>query len=399
MNIRHRLAKAISYGGLLLSFSGALFAAQLKENSADIQQVINIPGMAININPGGVGCNVVRHEKWEPTQNGCSNIEWVKQTARVISVTASPPSILANNIAASTLTATLVDGDGYLVGFGIPTSWGTSNGWLSTTSTVTDASGKTSVALRGTVAGLATVTAAAVAGAAAANVTLVPDASTSRVVTLAPSPWTVPANWTPAALYATVRDAYNNILPAGQAVYWAATLGSLNTGVSYTDGNGIAVATIASGSAGDSTIYARTAVSNNATTGVNFSVSNPAPTIQSFTEDSEYANKRIPNRLFWDSQGVGIDGGISYGSYHSNIFRWSAINATSYELLDSGGNVMYAGPATSVDINNRSVKILGSDGYNIVWTLRAYNGGQVSTATISMRGESDGSSGGGDGGG
>jgi len=399
MKIRHRFARGASLGAFLLSLSGSVFAAQLKENTADIQQVVNIPGMAIAVNPGGVGCNPVRHEKWEPTQNGCSNIDWVKNTARVIGVTASPPSILANNSDASTLTATLVDGDGYLVGYGIPTSWGTSNGWLSSTSTVTDASGKTSVALRGTVAGWATVTAYAVAGAASANVLLVPDASTSRVVALTPSPASVPANGTAAGLYATVRDAYNNILPAGQPVYWAATLGSLNTGLSYTDGNGVAVATIASGSPGDSTIYARTAVSSNATTGVNFApIANPAPTIQSFTEDSEYANKRIPNRLFWDSTGVGIDGGISYGSYHSNIFRWSAINATSYELVDSGGYVMYAGPATSVDINNRSVKILAGDGNNIVWTLRAYNGGQVSTATITMRGESDGSSGGGDGG-
>lgn len=396
MNICHRLARATSYGALLLSFSGAVFAAQLKENSADIQQVINIPGMAININPGGVGCNVVRHEKWEPTQNGCSNIEWVKQTARVISVTASPPSILANNIAASTLTATLVDGDGYLVGFGIPASWGTSNGWLSNTSTVTDASGKTAVALRGTVAGLATVTAAAVAGAAAANVTLLPDASTSRVITVSPTAWSAPSNWTPIGLYATVRDAYNNILPAGQAVYWAATLGGLGAGVTYTDASGVTYTTIASGSAGGSTIYARTAVSANAATAVTFTAS--AATILSFTEDSEYANKRIPNRLFYDTQGVGIDGGLSYGSYHSNTFVWSAINATSYELVDHGGLVMYAGPATSVDLNNRSVKSPVKDGDYVTWTLRAYNGAQVTTATITMRVEGDNSSGGGDGG-
>lgn len=312
MNIRHRLARATSYGALLLSFSGAVFAAQLKENSADIQQIINIPGMAININPGGVGCNVVRHEKWEPTQNGCSNIEWVKQTARVISVTASPPSILANNIAASTLTATLVDGDGYLVGFGIPTSWGTSNGWLSSASTVTDASGKTAVALRGTVAGLATVTAAAVAGASAANVSLVPDASTSRVVTLTPSPASVPANGTAAALYATVRDAYNNILPAGQPVYWSTTLNSLNTGLSYTDAAGTAIASIAGATPGTAAIYARTAVSANAATNVTFTSVVTVPTITSITATASniYDSAGTASRVSW--AGTNLTGATTY---------------------------------------------------------------------------------------
>lgn len=307
MNIRHRLARAISYGALLLSFSGAVLAAQLKENSADIQQVVNIPGMTININPGGVGCNVVRHEKWEPTQNGCSNIEWVKQTARVVSVTANPTSILANNIQTSTLTATLQDGDGYLVGFGIPTNWWTSNGLLSSSSTITDASGRTSVTLRGTVAGLSTVTASAAAGAASANVWLLADPSTSRVVTLSPTAWSAPADWTQIGLYATVRDAYNNILPAGQAVYWAATLGGLGAGLSYTDGSGVAYSTIASGSAGGSTIYARTAVSANAATGVTFVAT--APTITSISgTDMFWVEDSIgtPSRLSW--AGTNLEG-------------------------------------------------------------------------------------------
>lgn len=389
MKIRNRFARGATLGAFLLSFSGAVFAAQLKENSADIQQIVNIPGMAININPGGSGCNAARHEKWEPTQNGCSNAEWVKQTARVLSVTAWPPSILANNSDASTLTATLVDGDGYLVGYGIPTSWGTSNGWLSSGWTVTDASGRTSVALRGSVAGWATVTAYAAAGAAAAGVSLVPDASTSRVVALSPSPSSVPANWTAAGLYATVRDAYNNILPAGHAVYWGASLGSLNTGVSYTDGNGVAVATIASGSPGDATIYARTAVSGNATTGVNFAaiaIPDPAPTINSFSMDSEYANKRVPNTLRYD---------VNSMLYYSNLFVWSVNNATSYQLVDSGGQLMYSGSATSVDLKNKQVLTEVNRQSNVTWTLRAYNGSKVTSTTLTMKVSADGDSGGG----
>lgn len=387
MNNRQRLAKAISYGGLLLSFSGALFAAQLKENSADIQQVVNIPEMNIKINLGGSGCDVARHEKWEPTQNGCSNTEWVKKTARVLSVTASPPSILANNSETSTLTATLVDGDGYLVGFGIPATWGTSNGQLSNTSTVTDASGKTSVALRGTVAGWATVTASAVAGAASANVTLLPDASTSRVVTLTPSPSSVPADLTPVSLYATVRDAYNNILPAGQSVYWATTLGSLNTGVSYTDAKGVAVATIASSSAGDATIYAKTNVSNNATTRVNFSESNPTPTILSFSQSGEHANKMVPNQISFDrSLGAYINPGpVMRGVFWNNQFNWSAINAKTYELVDHGGQIMYSGPATSFNPIRHAVLTNMDSCRYVTWVLRAYNGPNMTSTPITMK--------------
>jgi adhesin/invasin len=316
MNIRlRRLARSATFGAILLSFSGAVLAVQLKENSADIQQIVNIPGMAIAINPGGVGCNPAKHEKWEPTENGCSNIDWVKQTARVLSVIASPPSILANNIAASTLTATVVDGDGNLVRAGIPTSWWTSNGWLSATSTVTNTSGQTAVALRGTVAGVATVTAAAAAGSASTNVTLLPDASTSRVISLTPSPASVPANGTAAGLYAAVRDAYNNILPAGQPVYWGTTLNGLNTGLSYTDGNGTAIATIAGVTPGVATIYARTAVSANAATNVTFTSVGP-PVIPTETRGDD------ANSL--DCWGWDIGGGYEYmcNLYWDGVVIW-----------------------------------------------------------------------------
>lgn len=386
MKIRHRLARTAIFGALMLSVSGAVFAAQLKENSADIQQLVNVPGMAIVINPGGTGCNSGRHEVWEPTQNGCSNIEWVKKTARVVSLNASPPTIVANNIATSTLLATLKDGDGNLVGPGIPTSWGTTRGSLSSTSTVTNSSGQTSVTLRGTAAGVGTVTAAAVDGSARTNVTLTADPSTSRVVTLSPSPTSVPANWTPADLYATVRDAYNNILPAGQAVYWAATLGSLNTNVSYTDVNGLAVATIASGSAGNSTITARTAVSNNATTSINFTASNPTPTILSFTQSGQYANKMIPNQLSFDHGMGGTDlVPIMFGAFWSNQFNWSAINATKYELVDQGGKIIYSGPATSFNPRLLSLKTQTLQVNYVTWTLRAYNGPNMTSTPITMK--------------
>jgi hypothetical protein len=373
MKIRRKLAGAAALGALLLSFSGALFAVQLKENSADIQQVINIPGMAIAINPGGTGCNSGRHEVWEPTQNGCSNITWVKATARVISVTASPPTILANNSDASTLTATLVDGDGYLVGFGIPTNWWTNSGSLSSTSSITNASGKTSVTLRGTVAGWATVTAAAVAGAASANVSLIADASTSRVVTLVPSPPSVPADWTAAALYATVRDAYNNILPAGTPVYWAASFGSLNTGASYTDGSGVAVSTIASGTPGGSTVYARTNVSANTTTGVTFTTPpSTAPVVTDFHLGGTQLNHYQVNSG---------SGGGAIQPYA--IFMWTATGATRYEITTQDGFVWWSGTGTQWDATYTQNHSVNANLGPAKFTLTAYSAsGQTAIASF-----------------
>jgi hypothetical protein len=374
MKFRYRLARAATLGALV--FSGGVIAAQLKENTADIQQVVNIPGMAIAINSGGSGCNAARHEKWEPAQGGCSNIEWVKNTARVVSVTASPPSILANNIDASTLVATVKDGDGYLVGPGIPTSWWTTNGWLSGTSTVTNASGQTAVSLRGTVAGGATVTAAAVAGAASTSVWLNADPSTSRVVSLSPSPATVPADGTASALYATVRDAYNNVLPAGQPVYWAQTLNSLNTGLSYTDGGGVAVATIAGATPGVATIYARTAVSANAATNVTFtSVAPILPEVDGFTVVSRYFKKSYPGTVVIDN---------TYGAWSltESTFSWSVRGAVRY-VLTSGifNTVYYSGTGNSVkigDMNGVPVDYYGGDD---IWVLKACSGPDESSCT------------------
>jgi adhesin/invasin len=302
--------------------------------------------MAIAINAGGSGCNLARHEKWEPTENGCSNIEWVKATARVVSLTASPDTILANNLSTSTLRATVVDGDGYLVPPGIPTYWGTTNGSLSSYVTVTGGGGQTSITLRGTVAGWASVTAAAAAGAAGANVSLVPDPSTYSVVSLTPTAWSAPANGTPIGFYATMRDAYNNVPTPGQPTYWGATLGSLSTGVSYTDGNGVAYATVASSSPGGSTIYARSAVSGNTAVGVNFDALAPTAPICNYDNGgghyfvirniatnsaffSLYVGAFTPAEIPKDA---GLAGqGVAYNGFYYTVGAWKSKTQTGGE--------------------------------------------------------------------
>ncbi|WP_219096192.1 Ig-like domain-containing protein [Pseudomonas sp. UMAB-40] len=302
MNIRHWIPAALLLGVSMIGNTMASNGKDLTPNSADILLNVAMPPLKLDIkqaagNPGGVGC--VGVETWDPVAGRCTEVEFIRNTAAVVQIIPSPPSVAADG------------------------TWSTQ--------------------------------------------------------------------------YAYVRDGLGRPVFAGIAVQWLTSFGYLNTSTSYTDAGGVAYAAVASGSAGSATVYAKTMVSNYANTGITFTAT--GPTILSFTMDSEYANKRIPNQLRYDRTGTGIDPGISYGSYYSNTFVWSAINATRYELVDSGGNIMYSGSATSVDLRNRSVKLSVEGQAYVTWTLRAYNGGQITSQPISMKVYIDGDSGGGDGGG
>jgi len=287
-------------------------------------------------------------------------------TARVVGVTATPNVILANNAATSTLIATVRDANGNTMGAGVTVNWSTSNGTLSSGSSATNASGQASVTLRGGIAGSATITAAAVQGSASTSVTLIADASTARVISLVANPASVPANGTNTTLYATVRDAYGNALPAGQAVQWATSLGNLNTGVSYTDGNGIAVAYIGSTVAGGATVYAKTTVSANTTTGVIFT--SVAPVINSLTVTCTLTGKKpqvLVNTLCVDNRSNQFD----MQDADANVFTWSVVNATRYVLTGTGGHVYYSGTSTTWAVPRTALHY-----YSASWTLKAYNG-------------------------
>ncbi|HGA2320504.1 TPA: inverse autotransporter beta domain-containing protein, partial [Pseudomonas putida] len=116
-------------------------------------------------------------------------------TAKVIDLAATPATIKANGTDVSQLVATVEDANGNPV-VGAPITWTTSTGSLSAGSSSTDAQGKARVTLKGTAAGTATVKASAVAGAQTADVALVPDGSTAKVIDLAATPATIKANGT-----------------------------------------------------------------------------------------------------------------------------------------------------------------------------------------------------------
>ncbi|MGP5477569.1 Ig-like domain-containing protein [Pseudomonas helleri] len=362
MKIMRRPKIASRICTLLLFLSGAVFAAQPQENTAHIEQNFKIPTMSISINTGGTGCNQERHEVWEPT--GCSNTEWAK-SLRVVSVTAAPSTILANNSDMSILVATVKDSKGEPAGQGIPTTWTTTNGTLSSSTAITNAQGQSSVTLRGTVSGPAIVTAVAVAGGSSGQVMLVPDASTTRVVRLVSDPSRVAADGTKANLFATVRDAYNNIPPAGHPVYWSNTLNTLSTGLSYTGSDGVAFATISGTSSGTATIYAKTPVSDNASTTVAFE--SQKPIIESFTETAD----DMPLVIYVNYKGTYT---ASYPG--APLFKWTVRNADRYELFSPVG-LVYSGTE-----NSYLVPLNTYIGSARLWTLKAYKNNQVTEKTL-----------------
>ncbi|WP_369680999.1 Ig-like domain-containing protein [Pseudomonas veronii] len=131
------------------------------------------------------------------------------------------------------------------------------------------------------------------------------------VVQISPSPATVASDGTVSTLSATVRDGLGRLAPAGIEVIWAATLGNLTTTTSYTNSNGMAYAAISSQTAGASTIYAKTTVSGNASTEVNFMMQSPTITrISATASEIRSGNVSIASYVSWS--GVNLNGATTY---------------------------------------------------------------------------------------
>ena len=217
--------------------------------------------------------------------------------------------------------------------------------------------------------------------------------NTVSVVQVSPSPATVASDGTVSTLSATVRDGLGRLAPAGVEVIWAATLGTLTTTTSFTNASGVAFSAISSKTAGASTIYAKTTVSGNASTGVTFKSS--VPVISSFTQ---YTNpsRYMPisyNELNWDGGGI---------LTAPATFSWVVAGATRYEVYSPLG-LIYSGTATgfgypvgtdygfgfplSTDYGNALAHCI--DWCNFTYKLKAYNGpdasSPASTTNINIR--------------
>ncbi|WP_447919507.1 Ig-like domain-containing protein [Achromobacter aegrifaciens] len=164
--------------------------------------------------------------------------------AKVVLLTPSKSTGVANGFDTVTLTAVVEDSHGNPVGAGVAVDWASNVGTLATTTSSTDGNSLATVVLTApTVAGAATVTAkrAAAGSARGANgdpgktvaIAFTADASSARVIELSPSKPRGLANGTDTVTFtATVVDVRGNPLGAGVAVKWSTSLGTLGSVVS-----------------------------------------------------------------------------------------------------------------------------------------------------------------------
>ncbi|MFJ3465767.1 beta strand repeat-containing protein, partial [Achromobacter spanius] len=189
----------------------------------------------------------------DPGKTGAVTFTADASTARVVTLTPSKTTGLANGTDTVTLTATVQDANGNPVGAGVTVNWGTSRGTLASATSATNASSTATVVLKApTAAGVANLTAKAVAAdpGKTGAVTFTADASTARVVTLTPSKTTALVNSTDSVtLTATVQDANGNLVGAGVTVNWGTSLGNLASATSATNASGTATVVLRSPSA------------------------------------------------------------------------------------------------------------------------------------------------------
>lgn len=182
-------------------------------------------------------------------------------TAKVISVSPSLATVLANGLSSTILTATVVDASGNIVPVGTIVNWTTTNGSLSSNTSVTDAQGKATVTLTGTTPGLATITASSVAGSSTTSVNFIVDNTNATVTNVTSSLPSILANGiTTVTLTAIVKDSNGNLVSANIPVYWTTTSGTLSSSSTQTDNNGVATVTLTSSTvSGINTITASSA--------------------------------------------------------------------------------------------------------------------------------------------
>lgn len=308
-------------------------------------------------------------------------------TAAVTSLVATPTSIVANGSSTSTLVATVKDANGNTQGAGINVTWSTTGGTLSAASSVTNSSGQATVVLRSSTAAVGvTVKAAAVAGFANAGVTFRADLTTARVVDVEAIPATIVANGSDVStLVATVLDANNNSVGAGVAVNWTTSLGTLSATSTTTNASSKVTVTLKGSAAGSATVRA-SAVAGSATAAV--TLVSAAPVISSFSEQGRSV-QWDPNSAFRANH-LYLHREIAY--YEQNNFSWSATGATRYEVVDPWGDVVYSGTGTSFSLSDKPIPghfgsnlyLQTNDGDVRSWTLRAYNGGAMSTRALPL---------------
>ncbi|MBM3134004.1 MAG: hypothetical protein FJZ89_01685 [Chloroflexi bacterium] len=161
-----------------------------------------------------------------------------------VTVTAFPTSIPIGGSTA-TVTATVRDWGGDLVSDGTVVTFATSLGTIAPVTGSTTNGVATATLISGVIAGTALVTATADSRSGSTNVTFTPGPAAS--VVLVAEPTSIPIGGLTAALTATVRDQYANLVANGTLVTFTTNLGSIAELPPRPTTGGVATATLTSG--------------------------------------------------------------------------------------------------------------------------------------------------------
>ena len=165
-------------------------------------------------------------------------------SARVVSLTATPSAVVADGSSSSKLVAQVQDANGNSLPAGVKVDWSASLGAVSEASSYTDENSQATVTISSKAMGESTIVAAAVKGSAKAKVTFSADNGTAKVIALSATPTSIIANGAATStLEATVEDVNSNPVQ-NAAVAWSTDLGDLSSSTTVTDASGKARVTL-----------------------------------------------------------------------------------------------------------------------------------------------------------
>jgi hypothetical protein len=290
-------------------------------------------------------------------------------TVAKVSVTASPASVAVDGSTMSSITATALDANNAGVSAAAVTFSTSAGGALAAVSATTDANGKATATLTNLSAAAGTsLTISAVIGGVTGTATVAVTAI-QQSLSIVTSQAQIPSDASkPANISAVLLDANNNAL-AGKTVQFSATSGVLAVTQAVTDVNGIAKATLTSGTDPTNRTITVTATAGAATASVPVVVTGTTLTLNGPT-NLVLNNSGNCSVVLTNSAGQGIPGtAVTVTSANGNILTPSALTTDStgratFTLKGTnGGNDTIT--ATSLGLTQKISVAVSTQSFNI----------------------------------
>jgi adhesin/invasin len=205
-----------------------------------------------------------------------TSVSFTAGAASAMNVVATPDVVVADGVSTSTLSATVKDAHGNLVGEGVSVDWTTGAGTLDRASSLTDTNGVATTVLKSpTASGRTTVQASSGNAKGSAAVAFVPGAPSTLTVSAAPA--TIVADGASnSVLSATIKDAQGNLVSDGVTVSWTTNAGTLDKTTSTTNASGVATTTLTSATLAGVALVEAKAQAAQGTANVTFAAGAPA---------------------------------------------------------------------------------------------------------------------------